>query len=95
VARTEGVTASFVKELVRKAALIAARTDEDQGRLTVADGHVSEALDALLDEGAGLTRALLGIVRDGGEAAATLEPPPPPATSWFAYAPHGRRRTYP
>ena len=37
-----------------------ARTDDDQGRLTVADGHVSEALDVLLDEGAGLTRALLG-----------------------------------
>ncbi len=49
----------------------------------------------LLDEGAGLTRALLGIVRDGGEAPATLEPPPPPAASWFAYAPHGRRRSFP
>ncbi len=98
VARTEGVTASFVKELVRKAALIAARTDDDQGRLRVADNHVSEALDVLLDEGAGLTRALLGIVRDGGEAPATGEvvEPAPPAASWFAYAPHGRRRfTYP
>jgi cell division protease FtsH len=98
VARTEGVTASFVKELVRKAALIAARTDDAHGRLTVTDGHVSEALDVLLDEGAGLTRALLGIVRDGGEAPATGEvvDPAPPAASWFAYAPHGRRRfTYP
>jgi cell division protease FtsH len=98
VARTEGVTASFVKELVRKAALIAARTDDDQGRLTVADDHVSEALDVLLDEGAGLTRALLGIVRDGGEAPAAGEvvESAPPAASWFAYAPHGRRRfTYP
>jgi hypothetical protein len=83
VARTEGVTASFVKELVRKAALAAAAADAGHGRLTVTDAHVTHALDVLLAEGAALTRALLGV---GSDAA----PPPPPAAGWFAFAPHGR-----
>jgi hypothetical protein len=89
VTRTEGVTASFIKELIRKSALVAARTDQGQGRITVTDGHVSEALDTLLDEGAGLTRALLGIGRDADEGQATPQPPPS-AAGWFAYAPLGR-----
>jgi hypothetical protein len=91
VARTEGVTASFIKELVRKSALVAARTDQGHGRLTVTDGHVSAALDTLLDEGQGLTRALLGIARDADEGQATPQQPPS-AAGWFAYAPLGRPR---
>lgn len=91
VARTEGVTASFVKELVRKAALVAARADEGDGRLTVTDEHVAQALDVLLDEGAGLTRALLGIARDTQTDPAAPDVAPP-ATGWFAYAPLGRPR---
>ncbi len=89
VSRTEGVTASFIKELVRKAALVAARTDEGEGRLTVTDAHIAEALDGLLDEGAGLTRALLGIARESDPDARDPEPAPP-AAGWFAYAPLGR-----
>jgi len=89
VARTQGVTASFIKELVRKAALIAARRDTDLGRITVTDEHVSEALDVLLDEGAGLTRALLGIGREGTQAE-ELPPEMPSAAGWFSYAPLGR-----
>lgn len=93
VARTEVVTASFIKELMRKAALVAARADSDGGRLTVTDAHVAEALDGLLAEGAGLTRALLGIGRRGGEG----EVPPeeiPSAAGWFAYAPLGRAQLF-
>jgi hypothetical protein len=89
VARTEGVTASFVKELVRKSALVAARTAEGHGRLTVTDAHVGQALDVLLDEGAGLTRALLGIARDATDDQ-DASPVPPSAAGWFAYAPLGR-----
>jgi cell division protease FtsH len=89
VARTEGVTASFIKELVRKAALIAARADGESGRLAVSDSHVSEALDMLLEEDAGLTRALLGIGRETGEAGGAPAELPSPG-GWFAYAPHGR-----
>jgi cell division protease FtsH len=64
VTRTEGVTASFIKELVRKAALTAALEEEGTGRLSVTDAHIRASLDALLAENATLTRALLGL-RDG------------------------------
>jgi ATPase family associated with various cellular activities (AAA) len=60
VERTEGVTASFIKELLRKAAMIAAVEAPGDGRITVADAHVTQALDELLDEESALTRVLLG-----------------------------------
>jgi hypothetical protein len=59
VARTEGVTASFLKELLRRAALVSAtRTDDGELSLTAAD--VSAALDELLDTRNAMTRVLLG-----------------------------------
>jgi cell division protease FtsH len=91
VARTEGVTASFIKELVRRSALVAATTDEGQGRLAVNDVHVAKALDVMLAEGAGLTRALLGISRGAGDEEPASEPVPS-AAAWFAHAPLGRPR---
>jgi hypothetical protein len=54
ISRTEGVTASFLKELLRRAALNAAQ-DEESGDapsdrpLRVTDAHMSAALDRLLD----------------------------------------------
>ncbi|MDO9377562.1 MAG: ATP-binding protein [Nocardioidaceae bacterium] len=54
-ARAEGVTASFAKELVRRAVLTAALDDRD-----VADADLTSALDGLLSEGEALTRSLLG-----------------------------------
>ncbi len=74
VERTEGVTASFVKELLRKAALVAL----EDGREHVTDADVSAALDELLSEGAALTRVLLG---SGGEDQ------PRPGTEWIARFP--------
>jgi ATPase family associated with various cellular activities (AAA) len=62
VARTEGMTASFFKELLRAAALAAA----EDGRTRVTDGDVAHALDELLSEGATLTRVLLGARREEG-----------------------------
>jgi len=56
VARTEGMTASFFKELLRKAALSAAEGGSE--RVTEAD--LTGALDELLEERAALTRVLLG-----------------------------------
>jgi hypothetical protein len=61
VERTEGVTASFVKELVRRAALEAA----EAGRATVTDREVAVALDDLCGETGALTGALLGPRRPG------------------------------
>jgi ATP-dependent 26S proteasome regulatory subunit len=59
ITRTEGVTASFLKELLRRAALLAAtRTDDD--RLTVSAADLAAALDELLDTRNAMTRTLLG-----------------------------------
>ena len=53
--RTEGTTASFAKELVRRAVLVAAVANA-----TPADKHLADALDRLLSDGESLTRSLLG-----------------------------------
>lgn len=58
IARTEGVSASFIKELLRRATLFAA--EEDLETLIVTDRHVSEALDEILVDGGALTVRLLG-----------------------------------
>jgi ATP-dependent 26S proteasome regulatory subunit len=62
VDRTRGVTASFVKELMRKSAVLSAvESDEgSEGALTVTDRDVHAALDELLAEESALTRVLLG-----------------------------------
>lgn len=64
VERTEGVTASFIKELLRRAALIRAEVDGDgAGAITLGAGDLASALDQLLDERNALTKVLLGASR--------------------------------
>lgn len=59
--RTEGTTASFTKELVRRAALMAAERDvSGSGAVHLDDEAVAAALDELDGARAGLTRRLLG-----------------------------------
>jgi hypothetical protein len=60
-ARTEGTTASFAKELVRRAVLAAALVAEPP-----ADDHLGTALDELLSDSEHLTRSLLGVAGSGG-----------------------------
>jgi hypothetical protein len=60
IARTEGVTASFLKELLRRAAVMAARQADNGGRLTVSADHLDAALVELLDSRNAMTRILLG-----------------------------------
>jgi hypothetical protein len=63
VERTEGVTASFLKELVRRAVLES--LTERPGALEQVSGeHLSRALDDLLDSTQTVTRALLGVPAD-------------------------------
>ena len=59
VRRTNGVSAAFIRELLRKAAVCAA---EENGttELVVTDRHLDEALGELLVAGGPMTRALLG-----------------------------------
>ncbi len=57
--QTEGVSAAFIRELLRKATLFAA---DEGGALMLTDRHLSEALHELVVEGGELTRRLLGAV---------------------------------
>jgi ATP-dependent 26S proteasome regulatory subunit len=54
-ARTDGMTASFFKELVRRAVLIAAEAERD-----TTDDDLSHATHDMLDEAQTITRSLLG-----------------------------------
>ena len=60
IARTDGVTASFLKELLRRAALLAATRTDDGEPLSVSAGDLTSALDELLDTRNAMTRTLLG-----------------------------------
>jgi hypothetical protein len=56
-----GVTAPFLKELLRRAALLAAEADATgEGPLRVTDSDLATALDELLAGRSQLTRMLLG-----------------------------------
>jgi ATPase family associated with various cellular activities (AAA)/AAA+ lid domain len=69
VGKTEGVSPAFLRELVRKAALHAARSHST----SVRDEHFREALD-LLEGGGSITRAMLGA---DSTAAERLDPEDP------------------
>jgi ATP-dependent 26S proteasome regulatory subunit len=82
VERSDGVTASFIKELLRRAVLEALR---NEGVLTtVSRHHVMRALDDLLDSAQSVTRALLGVGVDP-ETLPVDGPAPMPAPGWFPY----------
>jgi ATP-dependent 26S proteasome regulatory subunit len=65
VARTAGATASFFRELLRKATLAAVEAEHQR----VTDADFTRALDDLLDETSALTRVLLGHTQPGDIAA--------------------------
>jgi hypothetical protein len=93
VERTDGVTASFLKELLRRAVLEAL---QESGRLEeVTAEHCGRALDDLLESGQRVTRSLLGVGNDPeqlppGGGAGGLGPPGHPRPGVF-YAGGGRR----
>lgn len=64
VARLEGSSAAFIRELLRKGALLAAE-ESDEEPLRVHDRHLNEALSELVVAGGPLTQTLLGARRDG------------------------------
>jgi len=66
---TAGATASFLKELLRRAVLEA--LTERAPLLAVTSLHIDRALADLLDSAQGVTRALLGIGADGQPAVPT------------------------
>ncbi len=64
IRRTEGVSAAFIRELLRKAAVFAAMDSDEE--IVVQDKHIQEALAELLVAGGPLTQSLLGARRDSG-----------------------------
>jgi ATP-dependent 26S proteasome regulatory subunit len=60
ILRTQGVTASFLKELLRRAALLAATRTPSDVALAVSAADLTAALDELLDTRNAMTRTLLG-----------------------------------
>ena len=85
-AATDGVTASFLKELLRRAVLEALR---EQGTLTEVTGeHLSRALDDLLDTTQRVTRTLLGV---GGDPDALATGPAVPPLHTAGWLPHPGR----
>jgi cell division protease FtsH len=61
--QTQGVSATFIRELMRKAALFAADENHESVDIVVEDRHVEEALKELVLEGGELTKRLLGASR--------------------------------
>ena len=60
IERTEGVSAAFLKELCRRAALVAAETSEPSEALVVRHHHLVAALDDLLEHSTPILRSTLG-----------------------------------
>ena len=67
MARTAGATASFFKELLRRASV----TAFESGRTTVSAADFDGALDELLEDTGALTRVLLGHAQPGETSGTT------------------------
>lgn len=62
IARTRGVSAAFIREMLRKATLLAAESNGETGhRLIVTQALVNQAIDELLIAGGPMTQRLLGV----------------------------------
>jgi AAA+ superfamily predicted ATPase len=70
IARTEGVSGAFIRELLRKACVYAAEEDGTP-QLLVRDRHLDEALTELLIAGGPLTKSLLGAKDTAGSGSHT------------------------
>jgi SpoVK/Ycf46/Vps4 family AAA+-type ATPase len=89
VERTDGVTASFLKELMRRAVLESLY--EHSPLRTVTAAHISRALDDLLDSAQGVTRSLLGVGNDpatlpGGGGVGAVPAQHVARPGWVAYS---------
>jgi len=79
IERTDGTTASFIKELIRRAVLESLH--DDPALTAVTGAHLARALDDLLDSAQAVTRTLLGVGVDPADlpAGGALQPSPNPA----------------
>jgi hypothetical protein len=93
VERTDGVTASFLKELLRRAMLESLQEKTSEQAVTAV--HLSRALDDLPDSTQQLTRSLLGVGNDpetlpAGGGLGSL--PPQPGRAWMVAQARARSR---
>jgi ATPase family associated with various cellular activities (AAA) len=92
VERTDGTTASFLKELIRRSVLEALH--EDPGLTAVTGAHLARALDDLLDATQAVTRTLLGVGVDPADLPAGGALPGIPGRGWMAYGRRGMPRRF-
>jgi len=93
VERTDGTTASFLKELIRRSVLESLH--DDPALTAVTGAHLARALDDLLDTAQAVTRTLLGVGVDPADLPAGGALPPGPGRAWMAYGRRGMRRFVP
>ncbi len=96
VAATEGVTATYLRELVRRAVVQAALARPGEAQVVVRQEDLDAAAADLASSRAALTRALLGVGREPSgprdlplDPEPALMPAPAPGESssgWFAYS---------
>jgi hypothetical protein len=93
VERTDGTTASFLKELIRRSVLEALHDDPALSAVTGA--HLTRALDDLLDAAQAVTRTLLGVGVDPASLpAGGALPPGPHRGGWMAYGSRAMPRRF-
>jgi DNA polymerase III delta prime subunit len=86
VERTDGTTASFIKELIRRSVLESLH--DDPALTAVTGAHLHQALDDLLDAAQEVTRTLLGVGVDPASLPAGVALRPSPGRA--VWAPSGR-----
>jgi ATP-dependent 26S proteasome regulatory subunit len=82
IERTDGTTASFLKELIRRSVLEALH--DDPALTTVTGAHLARALDDLLDTAQAVTRTLLGVGIDPKDLPVGGALTPGPGRAWMA-----------
>jgi ATPase family protein associated with various cellular activities (AAA) len=92
VERTDGTTASFLKELIRRSVLESLQ--DDPALPAVTGAQLARALDDLLDAGQAVTRTLHGVGVDPADLPVGALSRGPGGGGWMAYGPRGmvRRR---
>ncbi len=91
VERTDGVTASFIKEMVRRSVLEAAeaRTGADRDAVRLTGEHLNTALVDLLEHGTPVLRSSLGAnphLAEQADVDASGQPTPSVVLGWTAFA---------
>src|SRR5215468_3784974 len=92
IERTDGTTASFLKELIRRSVLESLH--DDPALTAVTGAHLARALDDLLDTAQAVTRTLLGVGVDPADLPVGGALAPGPGRGWMTYARGGMPRRF-